>query len=108
MLVTAYDQPALGGVYKLSAVRKSDGTWDHKIKLSEQTAKVTNPGVLQVRRFREKNEFVGDAIFDETRPLPKRVTIVDPVGRHAAQTFPGRREARGFARARFAGRQTGV
>src|SRR5580704_5795263 len=29
MLVTAYDQPALGGVYKLSAMRKPDGTWDH-------------------------------------------------------------------------------
>jgi nicotinate phosphoribosyltransferase len=78
MLVTAYDQPALGGVYKLSAIRKTDGTWDHKIKLSEQTAKVTNPGILQVRRFRNGNEFIGDAIYDETRPLPRRVTIADP------------------------------
>lgn len=78
MLVTAYDQPALGGVYKLSAIRKPDGAWEHKIKLSEQQAKVTNPGVLQVRRFRTAKEFVGDAIYDETRPLPNRVTIVDP------------------------------
>lgn len=78
MLVTAYDQPALGGVYKLSAIRKPDGTWEHKLKLFEQTVKVTNPGVLQVRRFREGNEFVGDAIWDETRPLSKNITIVDP------------------------------
>src|SRR5580765_4136667 len=78
MLVTAYDQPALGGVYKLSAIRKQDGTWEHKIKLSEQAAKVTNPGVLQVRRFRKGNEFIGDAIYDETRPLLARITIVDP------------------------------
>ncbi len=78
MLVTAFDQPALGGVYKLSAVRKPDGTWDHKIKLSEQAAKVTNPGVLQVRRFHKRNEYIGDAIYDETRPLAKRITIVDP------------------------------
>ncbi len=78
MLVTAYDQPALGGVYKLSAIRKPDGTWEHKIKLSEQAAKATNPGVLQVRRFRKENQFIGDAIYDETRPLPKKVTIVDP------------------------------
>jgi nicotinate phosphoribosyltransferase len=78
MLVTAYDQPALGGVYKLAAVRKADGTWDHKIKLSEQTAKVTNPGILQVKRFRKGNEFIGDAIFDESRSLPGEVTIVDP------------------------------
>jgi nicotinate phosphoribosyltransferase len=79
MLVTAYDQPALGGVYKLSAIRKADGTWDHKVKLSEQTVKVTNPGVLQVRRFREGEEFIGDAIYDETRPLPGSVTVVDPI-----------------------------
>jgi nicotinate phosphoribosyltransferase len=78
MLVTAYDQPALGGVYKLSAIRKADGTWEHKVKLSEQTVKVTNPGVLQVRRFREGKEFIGDAIYDETRPLPGSVTVVDP------------------------------
>lgn len=78
MLVTAYDQPALGGVYKLSAVRKPDGTWTHKVKLSEQAAKVTNPGVLNVRRFRKGKEFVGDAIYDETRPLPSEITIVDP------------------------------
>jgi nicotinate phosphoribosyltransferase len=46
--------------------------------LSEQVSKSTNPGVLQVRRFREKNEFIGDAIYDETRPLTKEITIVDP------------------------------
>src|SRR6185312_2431641 len=78
MLVTAYDQPALGGVYKLSALRKADGSWDYKIKLSEQAAKVTDPGVLQVRRFRKGSEFVGDAIYDETRPVPRTITIVDP------------------------------
>src|SRR5579871_6171481 len=88
MLVTAYDQPALGGVYKLSAIRKPDGSWDHKIKLSEQTAKVTNPGVLQVRRFRSDKGFLGDAIYDETRPLPGRVTIVDPVDATRRKHFP--------------------
>jgi nicotinate phosphoribosyltransferase len=78
MLVTAYDQPALGGVYKLSAVRRPDGTWEPKMKLSEQAAKVTNPGVPQVRRFRKGNQFIGDAIYDEARPMPQRITIVDP------------------------------
>src|SRR5204863_1902143 len=43
MLVTAYDQPALGGVYKMSAMRRADGSWEHKIKLSEHAAKTTNP-----------------------------------------------------------------
>jgi nicotinate phosphoribosyltransferase len=63
-LVTGYDQPALGGVYKLSAVRSPGGEWEYKLKLSEQIAKVSNPGILQVRRFRSGGEFVGDAIYD--------------------------------------------
>jgi nicotinate phosphoribosyltransferase len=78
-LVTAYDQPALGGVYKLSAIRKPGGSWEHKVKLSEQAAKITNPGILQVRRFREEGEFVGDTIYDLESGLPVEVTIVDPL-----------------------------
>ena len=78
MLVTAYDQPALGGVYKLSAVRHPDGTWEPKIKLSEHVEKVSNPGVLQVRRFSRRKEFIGDAIYDETRRVPRGMTIVHP------------------------------
>lgn len=78
-LVTAFDQPALGGVYKLSAVRDPGGPWRPKVKLSEQAAKITNPGVLQVRRFRKETEFMGDAIYDESRPVPSSFTIVDPL-----------------------------
>jgi nicotinate phosphoribosyltransferase len=87
-LVTAYDQPALGGVYKLAAIRKADGRWDYKMKLSEQTAKVTNPGVLQVRRFRSETEFIGDAIYDETRAETPEITIVDPVDPIRRKHFP--------------------
>jgi len=78
-LVTAYDQPALGGVYKLWAIRKPGGSWQPKVKLSEQVAKITNPGILQVRRFRTEKEFIGDATYDLELGLPKEVTIVDPL-----------------------------
>ena len=78
-LVTAFDQPALGGVYKLSAIRSKDAAWKYKIKLSEQMAKVSNPGILQVRRFRSETEFAGDAIYDIQRPAPAEFTIVDPL-----------------------------
>ncbi len=77
-LVTAYDQPALGGVYKLSALRQPGQAWQYKIKLSEQVAKITNPGIPQVRRFRSRREFLGDAIYDLNRPVPEAFTIVDP------------------------------
>lgn len=48
-LVTAFDQPALGGVYKLGAINDG-GHWDHRLKLSEQTSKSTTPGIHQVLR----------------------------------------------------------
>lgn len=78
-LVTGHDQPAMGGVYKLSAVRDVGGPWKHRIKLSEQTIKVSNPGVLQVRRYFENGLFVGDAIYDESTDLSSGCTIVDPM-----------------------------
>ncbi|MEA3213292.1 MAG: nicotinate phosphoribosyltransferase [Chthoniobacter sp.] len=77
-LVTAYDQPALGGVYKLAAVRNADGAWEHKVKLSEQAAKISSPGLQQVRRFRHEGHFVGDMIFDLDGPPEQSRTIVDP------------------------------
>ncbi|HTV39820.1 MAG TPA: nicotinate phosphoribosyltransferase [Candidatus Sulfotelmatobacter sp.] len=78
-LVTAFDEPALGGVYKLAAVRDKDGKWVYKVKLSEQTAKVTNPGIHQVRRFRSGTEFLGDGIYDLECGAPDDFTIVDPL-----------------------------
>lgn len=79
-LATAYDQPALGGVYKLAAIRREgEGEWQDKIKLSEQSIKISNPGILQVRRFFEGGEYVGDAIFDERRGADGEVVVVDPM-----------------------------
>lgn len=64
-LVTGHDQPALGGVYKLGAVRdRPEAPWRHVIKLSEQPIKVSNPGILAVRRLRRGHELVGDVIYD--------------------------------------------
>lgn len=79
-LVTAYDQPSLGGVYKLSAVReRTSDPWRYKLKLSEQVAKISIPGVLQVRRYREDGRFVADAVWSEPDGLGDPARIVDPV-----------------------------
>jgi nicotinate phosphoribosyltransferase len=78
-LVTAYDQPALGGVYKLSAVRGADGAWQHKVKLSEQVAKISVPGLQQVRRFQQDGRFVGDMIYNLDGPAECSRVIVDPL-----------------------------
>lgn len=78
-LVTAYDQPALGGVYKLSAIRNPGEPWTHKVKLSEQAIKTSTPGIQQVRRFRSDGQFIGDVIYDESMPKPQSFTAVDPL-----------------------------
>jgi nicotinate phosphoribosyltransferase len=76
-LATAYDQPALGGVYKLGAIKDDEGEWTPKLKLSEQAAKTTIPGVLQVRRFHNGDAVAGDMIYDETCGIDTREIIVD-------------------------------
>jgi nicotinate phosphoribosyltransferase len=78
-LVTADPDGALGGVYKLGAVRSGpDAPWRPKLKLSEQIEKTTVPGILQVRRFRHGREAFSDAIYDEGLGLPSPCVIVDP------------------------------
>ncbi|MCB1759006.1 MAG: nicotinate phosphoribosyltransferase [Gammaproteobacteria bacterium] len=78
-LVTAFDDPALGGVYKLAAVRRGDGAWEPRLKLSEQAVKTTTPGLLQVRRFSDDRGFVADMIYDELLGIAGTHEIVDPM-----------------------------
>lgn len=87
-MVTGGDQPALGGVYKLGAIRDADGVWQPKIKLSEQAAKVSNPGIQQVRRFTVDGEFRGDAIFDEEDGCAEPVQIIHPSEPTRVKTMP--------------------
>ena len=77
-LITSADMPALGGVYKLSAVIEEDGSITPKIKLSDNTAKITNPGFKNIYRVydRSTGRAEADCIFlrdeeeiDETKPL---------------------------------------
>jgi len=63
-LATAYDHPALDGVYKLSALRDKNGDWQYKLKISEDPVKTSNPGRHQVRRFFCNEQFVTDIIYD--------------------------------------------
>jgi nicotinate phosphoribosyltransferase len=81
-LVTGGDQCALGGVYKLSAIRHGhSGAWQPRVKISEQIVKISNPGVQQVRRFYSHNEKgrrnIADIIFDESSSVPQSRQAVD-------------------------------
>ena len=77
-LVTAYDQPALGGVYKLAAIRAPGEDWRYTIKLSEQRIKVSNPGILNVRRYQVNGQFVADVLFNEEQENNELRYIIDP------------------------------
>ncbi len=78
-LVTASDDPALGGVYKLSAVRDPGGPWKSRIKVSEQSAKTSTPGIQQIRRFRMDGQLFADGVYDLERGWPDGPrSIVDP------------------------------
>ncbi|MCV6636958.1 nicotinate phosphoribosyltransferase [Candidatus Albibeggiatoa sp. nov. NOAA] len=80
-LATAYNQPALGGVYKLSAIRENDSqAWQYRLKLSEQTVKTSNPGIIQVKRYRDENQqFMLDMLYDEPSTIQNPVQYV-PIG----------------------------
>ena len=77
-LATCYDQPALGGVYKLSARRGSAGEpWTPVVKLSEQPYKRTIPGIQQVRRYMDAcGAPVCDMIVDESAPFEPGDSLV--------------------------------
>ncbi|MDE2125205.1 MAG: nicotinate phosphoribosyltransferase [Armatimonadetes bacterium] len=77
-LVTGWDQPALGGVYKLTAVRDGE-TWSPVMKASEQLAKSSLPGMLQTARYTVAGELVGDVIFDELAEPEGARTLVEPL-----------------------------
>lgn len=89
-LITGHDQAAMGCVYKLSAVKDPGGPWKDRMKLSEQAAKVSNPGIQQVRRFSSGSEFAGDMIWHdepgngETPPSP---LMVDPLDMTRRRSF---------------------
>lgn len=92
-LATAFDQPTLGGVYKLSAVRPAGETeWSSRLKISESAAKLTTPGVLDVRRYYHENGRVaGDMVFDVTKGVQDQEVIVDPVDELRRKKLSGKR-----------------
>ena len=92
-LATAYDQPTLGGVYKLSAVRDAQtGEWLDKLKISETAAKLTTPGVLDVRRYyNEDGSIAGDMVFDTLRGVGASELIVDPMDDMRRKCLAGKR-----------------
>lgn len=76
-LITSKDCPSFGGVYKLAAIKDKNGGFIPKIKLSENSEKVTNPGDKTIYRIYEKGSgkvkadliCLVDEKFDENESL---------------------------------------
>ena len=92
-LATAYDDPALGGVYKLSAIRDEEGSWRPKLKTSNDAAKASNPGILQTRRFIKDGNFLCDVIYDELEPPAAGWAMIDPSNPADAQAVEAKAES---------------
>jgi len=90
-LITSADMPALGGVYKLAGIVNEDGTITPKIKVSDNSNKITNPGFKKIVRIYggESGKAEADLIcffnekFDEKKPL----TITHPFETWKKLTF---------------------
>jgi nicotinate phosphoribosyltransferase len=77
-LSTGQPDGALDGIYKLGAIRPPGGEWQYRVKLSEESAKISIPGSLQVRRFYQPDgRFIADAIYEADRGVSEPCQIVD-------------------------------
>ena len=82
IMITAKSDPVFGGVYKLVAVERPDGTIEPKIKISENTGKITNPHFKKLYRFygNDTGKAIADylCVWDETVDDSKNIRIFDP------------------------------
>lgn len=82
-LITSKDCPAFGGVYKLAAIEDEDGNLVPKIKLSENSEKITNPGDKTIFRIYDKETGMLKAdviaLADETISEDEPLLLFDPV-----------------------------
>jgi len=81
-LITARSEPVFGGVYKLTAVEEKDGTITPKIKISENTGKITNPHYKKLYRFygNDTGKAIADylCVYDEIVDDSDKMEIFDP------------------------------
>jgi len=85
-LITSADMPALGGVYKLAAVYTDDGKEIPKIKISDNAAKITNPGFKNIYRVydRKTKKAEADVIYLRSEPnvdVSKPLVLTHPTDR---------------------------
>jgi len=90
-LITSYSSPALGGVYKLTALDEGKDRMVPKIKRSDNPEKITNPGLKRVFRvFDNKGRMRGDVLLLQDEPVPSKESfqVFHPMLPHLFKTYP--------------------
>jgi nicotinate phosphoribosyltransferase len=96
-LMTSYQTPALGVVYKLMAAGYGEDPLLPKIKISQNPEKVTNPGVKKILRFyNERGFMMGDLLTDVDEPIPSGEPVIahHPMYDYMKKTYRPPYEAR--------------
>ena len=92
-LITSKDCPSFGGVYKLAATMDKEGNFIPKIKISENTEKITNPGNKTIYRIYDKatGKIKADLIcfVGETYDTDKDLLLFDPIETWKKTKLPG-------------------
>ena len=92
-LITSKDCPSFGGVYKLAAIQDESGQFVPKIKISENTEKITNPGNKTIYRIYDKTtgKVRADLIcfVDETYDTDQDLLLFDPIETWKKTRLPG-------------------
>jgi nicotinate phosphoribosyltransferase len=96
-LVTSFSHPALGGVYKLTALDEGEERMVPKIKRSDNPDKITKPGLQKVARMVDREGRIrGDVLFMDEEKVPERISfqVHHPMVPHIQKTYPANFEIR--------------
>ena len=87
-LITAKDDPAMQGIYKISALEKNK-KWHYCMKISEDPEKINDPGILQIARFEKEKKFIGDVVFNDLtkNKKDKKIVMINPFNPLQKKTF---------------------
>ncbi|MEK5176243.1 nicotinate phosphoribosyltransferase [Heyndrickxia sp. FSL W8-0496] len=89
-LITAYDQPALGAVYKMVSIEDENGIMQDTIKISSNAQKVTTPGLKKVYRIINTNTYKSEgdyiALQNEDVQAQEKLKMFHPVHTYISKT----------------------
>ena len=102
-LVTGYDQPALGGVYKLGAVREPGGAWQYASSSPSRRSRSRTPASSRCAASAGPTGFVADVIYDEESGIARRARGRRPDGPDPPEAHPSRNAVRGLLVPVYAG-----